>query len=191
MTLIEYTAKWLTGEIHEDVAIIVAGVALLVLSVLAWRFGISESAKAMIIPLLVAAVLFIGLGASLAVNNHNRRAQFEEQYKESPQKFLESEKARVEAFMKIYPQTIIVYSVMMVIGIFLFAFFSRPLLRASALILILVALAALTIDYFSKERGVQYQQELNGIPAGTAFEDLPDDWHCPRCRQGKDKFNRA
>ena len=26
---------------------------------------------------------------------------------------------------------------------------------------------------------------------GTAFEDLPDDWKCPRCRQSKDKFNRA
>lgn len=30
-----------------------------------------------------------------------------------------------------------------------------------------------------------------GIPAGTAFEDLPDDWRCPRCRQSKEKFNRA
>jgi len=26
---------------------------------------------------------------------------------------------------------------------------------------------------------------------GIAFEDLPDDWKCPRCRQGKEKFNRA
>lgn len=26
---------------------------------------------------------------------------------------------------------------------------------------------------------------------GVAFEDLPDDWVCPRCRQGKDKFNKA
>ena len=26
---------------------------------------------------------------------------------------------------------------------------------------------------------------------GVAFEDLPDDWKCPRCRQGRDKFNRA
>ena len=24
-----------------------------------------------------------------------------------------------------------------------------------------------------------------------AFEDLPDDWKCPRCKQGKEKFNRA
>ena len=25
----------------------------------------------------------------------------------------------------------------------------------------------------------------------VAFEDLPEDWKCPRCRQGKEKFNRA
>ena len=31
----------------------------------------------------------------------------------------------------------------------------------------------------------------NGIPAGTPFEELPEDWHCPRCKQGKDKFNKA
>ncbi|MCR4956833.1 MAG: rubredoxin [Lachnospiraceae bacterium] len=26
---------------------------------------------------------------------------------------------------------------------------------------------------------------------GVAFEDLPDDWKCPTCKQGKDKFNPA
>lgn len=26
---------------------------------------------------------------------------------------------------------------------------------------------------------------------GIAFEDLPDDWKCPRCKQGKEKFNKA
>ena len=31
----------------------------------------------------------------------------------------------------------------------------------------------------------------NGIPAGTPFEELPEDWHCPRCKQGKNKFNKA
>lgn len=31
----------------------------------------------------------------------------------------------------------------------------------------------------------------NGIPAGTKFEDLPDDWHCPRCKQGKEMFSKA
>jgi rubredoxin/glyoxylase-like metal-dependent hydrolase (beta-lactamase superfamily II) len=31
----------------------------------------------------------------------------------------------------------------------------------------------------------------NGIPAGTKFEDLPKDWKCPRCKQSKEKFNKA
>ena len=26
---------------------------------------------------------------------------------------------------------------------------------------------------------------------GVAFEDLPEDWKCPRCKQPKDKFNKA
>ena len=28
----------------------------------------------------------------------------------------------------------------------------------------------------------------NGIPAGTAFEHLPDDWVCPLCGLGKEVF---
>jgi flavin reductase (DIM6/NTAB) family NADH-FMN oxidoreductase RutF/rubredoxin len=28
----------------------------------------------------------------------------------------------------------------------------------------------------------------NGVAAGTAFEDLPDDWVCPDCGVGKDEF---
>jgi rubredoxin len=30
-----------------------------------------------------------------------------------------------------------------------------------------------------------------GIPAGTAFEKLPEDWVCPICGAGKSEFNPA
>ena len=30
----------------------------------------------------------------------------------------------------------------------------------------------------------------NGIPAGTPFESLPDDWVCPLCGAGKDVFEK-
>ena len=36
--------------------------------------------------------------------------------------------------------------------------------------------------------GYVYDPAENG---GVAFEDLPQDWKCPRCKQGKDKFNKA
>ena len=163
MELIDYTNKWVSGEIMEDFAMVVGGVVCLVLALVAWRWGTSESARAIILPLTVVAVILIALGASLAYSNHTRQKQFVEQYQESPEKFLESEKVRVADFMKIYPQTIIMSAVMMVIAICMFAFCDKPWLRASALALILIALAALTIDFFSKERGVIYQQELNSI----------------------------
>jgi len=31
----------------------------------------------------------------------------------------------------------------------------------------------------------------SGIPAGTSFEDLPEDWVCPVCGAGKDAFEIA
>ena len=30
----------------------------------------------------------------------------------------------------------------------------------------------------------------NGIEAGTAFENLPEDWSCPLCGAGKDEFEK-
>jgi rubredoxin len=31
---------------------------------------------------------------------------------------------------------------------------------------------------------------IGGIPSGTAFEDLPDDWECPVCGTPKQKFRK-
>ena len=33
--------------------------------------------------------------------------------------------------------------------------------------------------------------ESQGIAPGTPFEELPEIWHCPRCKQPKEKFNAA
>ncbi len=29
-----------------------------------------------------------------------------------------------------------------------------------------------------------------GMPPGTSFEELPDDWVCPECGVGKDMFEK-
>ena len=40
--------------------------------------------------------------------------------------------------------------------------------------------------------GYTYDPEVgdlkHGIEPGTPFEELPDDWKCPRCRKPKDQF---
>ena len=41
--------------------------------------------------------------------------------------------------------------------------------------------------------GYIYDPEIgdpdNGVAAGTAFEDVPEDWVCPLCSVGKDQFS--
>jgi len=31
----------------------------------------------------------------------------------------------------------------------------------------------------------------NGVPPGTSFENIPDDWVCPLCGAGKEEFEPA
>lgn len=46
--------------------------------------------------------------------------------------------------------------------------------------------------YLCEPCGYVYDPEVgdldHDIPAGTAFEDLPDDWVCPWCGLGKEVF---
>ncbi|MFQ3574406.1 MAG: rubredoxin, partial [Thermodesulfovibrionales bacterium] len=35
-----------------------------------------------------------------------------------------------------------------------------------------------------------YGDPDNGVPAGTPFESLPDDWSCPVCGATKDMFDK-
>lgn len=52
-------------------------------------------------------------------------------------------------------------------------------------------------DFSAQEASGKYICSICGYvydPAehdGVRFEDLPEDWKCPRCRQPKEKFNRA
>ena len=53
------------------------------------------------------------------------------------------------------------------------------------------------VDFSKQETTGKYVCSVCGYvydPAehdGVAFDDLPDDWKCPRCKQSKSKFNKA
>lgn len=53
------------------------------------------------------------------------------------------------------------------------------------------------VNFSKKEASGKYVCSVCGYvydPAehdGVPFEDIPDDWRCPRCKQPKEKFNKA
>ena len=60
-----------------------------------------------------------------------------------------------------------------------------------------VATVFAEVDFTAQEETGKYVCSVCGYiydPAehdGVAFDDLPDDWKCPRCKQPKEKFNKA
>ena len=108
MELIDYTNKWLAGEIFEGKSILAAGICLLALTFIVWRTGSTEHARAILLPMLVVAVLHIGIGGSMIVSNSQRIPQFTEQYqRQTRQEYIASENARVNGFMSVYHQVIL------------------------------------------------------------------------------------
>lgn len=51
----------------------------------------------------------------------------------------------------------------------------------------------ITMRYICSNCGYIYDpaegDEVGGIPPGTSFEDLPEDWTCPICYQNKGMFD--
>lgn len=49
------------------------------------------------------------------------------------------------------------------------------------------------MKYICISCGYVYDPEVgdegHGVPPGTAFENLPDDWICPLCYVSKDQFD--
>jgi rubredoxin len=59
----------------------------------------------------------------------------------------------------------------------------------------MLQLGGVSMDKYECPCGYVYDPAVgdpdNNIPAGTAFEDLPDDWMCPICALGKDAFTKV
>jgi hypothetical protein len=109
------------------------------------------------------SVLQIGIAVGTTYTNRQRIDDFREAYQESPERFLQSEKERVAAFMPNYTVALVLGGAMLVAGFLAFALFKAPIWRAIALMCIYFTLTLFTLDYFTREHADIYQQQLKGL----------------------------
>ena len=100
---------------------------------------------------------------------------------------------------------LILYGISAALGIFAVILFDSGIWKALSFLLMVIATVAIGYKNFVKEKGhcssCKYEciackyiynpkvgNERAGIKPGTAFEDLPEDWVCPVCGEGKDMF---
>ena len=99
---------------------------------------------------------------------------------------------------------LILYGISATFGIFAIIFFDSGIWKALSFLMMVIVAIGLGYRNFQEERSDEnqryecieckyiynpkYGNEKAGIKPGTAFEELPDDWVCPVCGEGKDMF---
>ena len=98
---------------------------------------------------------------------------------------------------------LILYGISATFGIFAVIMLESGIWKALSFLLMVIVAISLGYRNFKTERidnqryecieckyiyNPKFGNEKAGVPAGTSFEDLPDDWVCPVCGEGKDMF---
>jgi len=99
---------------------------------------------------------------------------------------------------------LILYGISATFGIFAIIFFDSGIWKALSFLMMVIVAIGLGYRNFQEEHSDEnqryecieckyiynpkYGNEKAGIKPETAFEDLPDDWVCPVCGEGKDMF---
>jgi UDP-GlcNAc:undecaprenyl-phosphate GlcNAc-1-phosphate transferase len=99
---------------------------------------------------------------------------------------------------------LVLYGISAAFGIFAIILFESGIWKALSFLLMIIVAIALGYKNLEKERtsstqryecveckyiyNPKYGNEKAGIKPGTSFGELPDDWVCPVCGEGKDMF---
>ncbi|MBT8256272.1 MAG: hypothetical protein KJO23_07010 [Bacteroidia bacterium] len=160
MEFIQHTIEWCRGEIFEGKLSILFGIVILLASLGYWKFGSTDAAKAMFVPLLMVALLSIAIGAYLIQANSKRITHYTEQFEQTPAEFILSEQERTAAFIKWYPYTQYILFGLGILAMLCLILSNKPLLRAIGIALLLLVLYMFTLDHFSEERAYKYRREI-------------------------------
>jgi len=160
MNFIGHTVAWCTGEMFEGKMIVLFGITVIIISIVFWKTGTTPFAKAIVVPLLVVGFLSAVVGTGMVINNNKRIVEYKTAYEINPTDFIQSEKERTDNFIKWYPYTQYIMSVIMIGAIACYIFLGGAWGRAIGLALILFSFSVLFIDHFSEERAETYHQHI-------------------------------
>ena len=160
MEFIEHTISWVKGEILEAAIMGIVGFMIIIASILFWKFGDTPYAKALIIPLLITGIIPFTMGISGIYSNNARIPEFTKHWEQSPDKFIQDEKERVEGFDNIFKYSYPAAIILVVGGAILFFVFKTPNWKAISLALMLIGMMAYFIDFFAAERADIYYQKI-------------------------------
>ena len=167
MEFIQYTLNWIKGEIFESATIAFFGFLIVTCSILCWKLGSTPYARSLVIPLLVTGLIPLVMGIGGVITNKNRIDSYQIAWKQDSQKFILTEKERVENFDKIFKYSYPFAFISVITGAILFFLINSAHWKAISLSMMMLGLMAYFVDHFAAERAEIY---LNHIKSASKSE---------------------
>jgi hypothetical protein len=164
MEILKTATDWAKAEVFSTTFFILFGIGFVAASIGFWQLGITDLAKAYIIPTLVAGILLLTIGFGLFFTNKSRISQFEKAYFTDAPAFVESELARAESTLKEY-KTIVFTAIPLIIAAcaLVIIFVNAPIWRASMITTIAMLIVILLIDGTAHARIDKYNKQLISV----------------------------
>jgi hypothetical protein len=160
MEFIQHSLNWCKGEIFEGKLSLFFGLIILLVGLSYFKWGSTVYAKAIIWPLIIVALMAMGVGIYLIDTNSKRIVEYKAQFADNPTEFVQSEKNRTEDFIGWYPKTQKILFVLMVAGMLCMLLSHSAITRAIGIGLMLLSLYGFVLDHFSEERAGSYHKEI-------------------------------
>jgi len=161
MDVLKLAIEWAKAEVFSTRFFIAFAILFLIASIGFWQLGKTETARAYIIPTLIAGVLLMTIGLGLFYTNKSRITQFEKAFNEDASAFVTSEFIRIEKAINEY-KTIVFKGIpiIIILASLLIIFVHKPIWRASAITTIAMMVVILLIDGTAHDRINTYKKQL-------------------------------
>ena len=159
--ILKTATDWAKAEMMSSGFFVICGILFILISLGFWQMGKTDTAKAYIIPLMVAGGVLIIIGAGLVISNMLRLSDFPGAYSADSAAFLQMELARADKTISGYHKAIyIALPAITFISAGLLFVVRAPVWQASMVAIIAMMAVILMIDTNATARMQAYKATL-------------------------------
>jgi lipoprotein signal peptidase len=160
MDLVSIMQAYFHGEKVESILMVAASIVILVVAGLLFFVLRHPFAKGLAVVLLLTAIVAGSVGGAIVLRTDKQLTSLVSLYRTDPQKYWETEGARMAAVVKSFIYYRVLYGAACLVALLLVFASGRPVLHGVAVGLLLFGALGLTIDYFALDRAERYVAEI-------------------------------
>ncbi len=160
MEILKLATEWAKAEVFSTRFFIFFAISFLIASIGFWQLGITDYARAYILPTLVAGILLLIIGSGTNYTNIQRVKQFEKAFSADAPTFYQSEIERSESTLRQFTFVFKLVPILIIIAALLILFINTPTWRAISITTIAMLIVILLVDGTAHARIESYNKEL-------------------------------